>query len=65
MRAITRIANERFGGLKPMFQELGWEWRGSGWLAVANKQIVAKYGSIEGFCRHWDQSSTMRNRRAD
>ena len=60
VKAITRIANERYGGLKPMFRNLGWEWPGASWLGVANKRIVAEYGSIEGFCRQFGQSSDGR-----
>ena len=65
MRAIARIADEQFGGLKPMFREFGWEWPGSAWLGVANKAIVAEYGSIENFCRRWEQSGNGPNRNSD
>ena len=59
MRAIARIADEQFGGLKPMFREFGWEWPGAAWLGVANKKIVEEYGSIAAFKAHWTEKTDV------
>ena len=57
MRAITTIAQERFGGLQDMFRHHGWSWLGAGWLGAANRKIVEEYGSIEQFRVHWTEKS--------
>jgi len=55
LQAITTIAQEHFGGLRPMFEHHGWVWPGAAWLGVANVKIVEEYGSIAEFRAHWTE----------
>jgi hypothetical protein len=61
MRAITTIANGRFGGLKPMFTHHGWDWSGARWLGTAKRSIVKEYGSIAEFRAHWSEARDGRS----
>ena len=63
MRAIVTIAQEQFGGLKPMFRHHGWKWSGARWLATANRAIVNEYGSIAKFRAFWSEAHNGRSDR--
>ena len=49
MAAVADIARSQYGGLRPMFEALGWPWTGSQWLTTANAKIVEEYGGYEQF----------------
>jgi hypothetical protein len=55
-KAIARIARNRWGGFRQMFEALGWPERGSQMMISAPRRIVETYGSIEAFERHWDEN---------
>ncbi len=47
--AISRIAKERFGDYRKMFEHHGWPERGSAMMPHASKRIVDHYGTIQNF----------------
>jgi hypothetical protein len=48
-KAIHRIAAEKFGGLKQLFEAHSWDERGSDMMRHVQRRVKDHYGSIEAF----------------
>jgi hypothetical protein len=46
---ISRVANDRYGGMDRMFEAHKWPERGSKMMVSAPRRVAAAYGSIEAF----------------
>lgn len=55
-KAISRIASERYGGFAAMFEEHGWEERGSDMMRKVQTRVKEQYGSIVAFVDHHDKA---------
>lgn len=53
-QAIHRIAREHFGGLEPMFQQHGWDERGSDMMRSVQRRVKESYGSVHDFVAQYD-----------
>lgn len=50
-KAISRIANERYGSFEKMFQHHGWPERGSEMMRKVQTRVKETYGSVAAFAR--------------
>ena len=50
-QAIHKIAKDKFGGLKEMFEYHGWPERGSEMMTSVSTHVVDRYQSVENFRR--------------
>jgi hypothetical protein len=48
-KEISRVANDRYGGMDKMFEAHKWPERGSRMMMSAPGRITEAYGSIEAF----------------
>ncbi|MDJ0857444.1 MAG: hypothetical protein QNJ03_00090 [Dinoroseobacter sp.] len=48
-KVIHRIAREKFGGLKEMFEAHDWPERGSEMMRAVQRRVKEHYGSIDSF----------------
>ena len=55
-KAISRIALERYGSFTAMFEEHGWEERGSNMMRKVQTRVKEQYGSIVAFVDHHDKA---------
>ncbi|RSU68434.1 hypothetical protein BRX36_02515 [Sphingomonas sp. S-NIH.Pt1_0416] len=55
-KAISRIASERYGGFAAMFEQHGWEERGSDMMRKVQTRVKEQYGSIVAFVDHHDKA---------
>ncbi len=53
-KAIARIAKEKYGGTRQMFEAHGWTERGSGMMIAQQRLVKERYGSISAFVQHHD-----------
>lgn len=54
--AIARIAKEKYGGTKQMFESHGWPERGSQMMISQQRLVKERYGSIAEFVRHHEHA---------
>jgi len=55
-KAISRIASDRYGGFAAMFEQHGWEERGSDMMRKVQTRVKEQYGSIVAFVDHHDKA---------
>lgn len=48
-KAIARIAQDSYGGLRQMFEAHGWPERGAAMMPAQQKRVAETYGSVEAF----------------
>ena len=48
-KAISEIANRRYGGFEGMFEHHGWEERGSNMMRKVQTRVKDTYGSVAAF----------------
>jgi hypothetical protein len=51
-KAISRIAREKYGGTRQMFEFHNWPERGSKMMTSQQRHVKEHYGSIEAFVLH-------------
>ncbi len=50
-KEISRIAKDRYGSLKAMFEHFGWPERGSKMMPAQGRRVCEQFGSVEHFVR--------------
>ncbi|PJK31337.1 hypothetical protein [Minwuia thermotolerans] len=50
-QAITRIANEHYGGFEKLFEARGWPERGARMMPAVQRRVAEAYGSVRAFER--------------
>ncbi len=48
-KAIARVAQDSYGGLRQMFEAHGWPERGAAMMPAQQKRVAATYGTVEVF----------------
>jgi hypothetical protein len=48
-REISRVANDRYGGMDKMFEAHKWPERGSKMMISVQRRVKEAYGSVESF----------------
>jgi hypothetical protein len=48
-KEISRVANDRYGGMDKMFAAHKWPERGSTMMTSVQRRVVAAYGSVAAF----------------
>lgn len=60
-QAITKIANEHYGGYRELFDAHGWPWTGQRAMSDSSKLIKNFYGSIANFVKYRDTDGLPEN----
>jgi 3'-phosphoadenosine 5'-phosphosulfate sulfotransferase len=56
-KAITWIAQSRYGGYEQMFEQHGWPERGSDMMRKVQTRVKEHYGSVLRFVEHHEKSA--------
>ncbi len=48
-KAIAQIAQDKYGGLRQMFEAHEWPERGAAMMPAQQKRVAEAYGSVEAF----------------
>ena len=60
-KAITKIANEHYGGYRELFEAHGWRWTGQKAMADSSTLVKDFYGTIANFAQYRDVNGLPEN----